>query len=411
MDLATAIGYSGTIWLQPGTYTGDLDLTTPGMILRGGGRAILDGDINVSGDGIELWDLELRYSGWPGRVSSEPGDGPSDLPTDKGLSITGPRTRMINCIVHDFSNFGWWGTAVDSEVYGCILYNNGWDAPDRGHGHGVYTQNNVNGRKTLRNCITWGHYATCGKVYSATGAPLRHYDISGLICGPSLDSRFLIGSDDGSTEDVTVQDCMTWGAAMQFTDALATSQIAFDHLYVVHVTDIPFVLAFFASLTGTDNTIVGGNGADESYRVVCKIADRGAWALDDNAYYYTGPNAEPFRDEGVAVYTFAQWQAATGLDANSTIALGVPTANKIVVQPNEYQSGRYHVAIWNWEELASVPAPIAGRYTNAQNMAESVTLAQGAPLPMTGWTTAVPIAAAAPITAFDPRFAVFLVTP
>jgi hypothetical protein len=29
----------------------------------------------------------------------------------------------------------------DNEVYGCLIYYNGYDATDRGHGHGIYSAN------------------------------------------------------------------------------------------------------------------------------------------------------------------------------------------------------------------------------------------------------------------------------
>lgn len=410
MSLAAALLQSGEIWLMSGTYAGDLSLTTPNMKLQSapGEWAVIDGNVDVWGSGVVLRDIEIMYSGWTKRTTAQIGGDPTDLPL-KNLSVYGPNTRLINCIIHDLAGFGWWGPAIHSEVYGCLIYSIGWRGPDRGHGHGIYTQNQAGGRKTLGNCITWGHYSTCGKVYSASNAPLKHYDISGLICGPSGDSRFLVGSDDGSTEDVTVSDCMTFGAALQFGDALVTSSAAFDHCYVVHDRDIPLVLSSFASLTGTDNTIVGGDGLDQSYRVVAKIVNQRAWTIDRNAYHYTGPNPRPFRAEGVADYTFAQWQAATGLDAQSTYTRGLPTVNKIVVQPNAYDPARAHVVVYNWQGLASIVAPLSGRYTNAMNVSEAIDLEAGSALPMASWTVATPIGATAPLVEWDSRFGVFIV--
>lgn len=419
MSLTTALasghrpGY--TLYLRGGVYAGEFDSTLRGdnglpMVIRPypGERAIIDGALDINGAFTTWIGLEIRYSGWVTRVSQEPGNVPSDLPR-RDLNIYGVGTRLINCIIHDLSNFGWWGPATDSELYGCLIYSNGWAGPDRGHGHGVYTQNRPGGRKVWRDCITWGHYSTCGKVYSASNAPLKHYDISGLICGPSGDSRFLVGSDDGSTEDVTVSGVMTYGAAVNFSDALLSSSIAFDQCYIVSDKDIPIVLSSWHNLTGLDNTIIGGNGDDPSYRVVALAANRGAWQLDRNSYHYTGPNPRPFREEGIADRTFAQWQQVTGLDAQSTYQRGAPTANKVVVQPNEYDPNRFHVAVWNWEGLASIPAPLTGRYTNAQNTSEQITCTKGDPLPMHTWSTVAPIGASAPIAAHDPRFCCFIV--
>lgn len=405
-----------TVYLRSGVHSGQFVSSLIGteaqpITIRPypGEIAIIDGMLDINGAYTVWRDLEFRYSGWVTRTSAQTGGTPTDIPR-RDLNIYGPGTKMINCVIHDLSNFGWWGPAVGSDVYGCLMYSNGWDAPDRGHGHGMYTQNHPGGRKVWQNCITWGHYSTCGKVYSATNAPLRQYDISGLICGPSGDSRLIIGSDDGSTEDVTVSDCMTWGAGINFSDALVTSQIAFDHLYVAFDEDIPMVLGNWNSLAGFDNTFIGGDGADESYRVVGLVASPGAWTLDRNAYHYTGPNAEPFREDGVSDYTLAGWQAATGFDLSSTLVVGPPTVNRIIVQPNAYDPARSHVVIYNWEGLASVPAPLSGRYTNAMNVAEGIDLEAGAALPMASWTVATPIGAAAPLVNWDSRFAVFLVT-
>jgi hypothetical protein len=51
----------------------------------------------------------------------------------------------------------WWAESRDSERYGCLIYDNGWKAPDRGHGHAIYTQNNE-GIKTIADCIMTGGY-------------------------------------------------------------------------------------------------------------------------------------------------------------------------------------------------------------------------------------------------------------
>ncbi len=45
-------------------------------------------------------------------------------------------------IVHDTrQGFSFWDEATNSEIYGSIVYYNGWQRPDDGHGHGVYGQN------------------------------------------------------------------------------------------------------------------------------------------------------------------------------------------------------------------------------------------------------------------------------
>jgi hypothetical protein len=48
------------------------------------------------------------------------------------------------------------------------------------------------------------------------------------------------------------------------------------------------------------------------------------------------------------------WRQWSGFDANSTYTLGRPTGTKVAVHANMHQSGRAHIAIYNWGKLASV---------------------------------------------------------
>lgn len=52
----------------------------------------------------------------------------------------GSNTKVINFIVHNNVGGGMssWSDAYDSELYGNIIYNNGWTAP--GHGNAIYAQ-------------------------------------------------------------------------------------------------------------------------------------------------------------------------------------------------------------------------------------------------------------------------------
>ena len=59
-----------------------------------------------------------------------------------------PGTKLINLVIHDTrQGIGIWQEALDSEAYGNLIYYNGFQASDRGHGHGIYVQNDE-GNKT-----------------------------------------------------------------------------------------------------------------------------------------------------------------------------------------------------------------------------------------------------------------------
>lgn len=51
-----------TVWLIPGTYKGEWDVTAPGITIRSlpSTRARLDGSLAIHGAGVTIRDLELR---------------------------------------------------------------------------------------------------------------------------------------------------------------------------------------------------------------------------------------------------------------------------------------------------------------------------------------------------------------
>ena len=101
----------------------------------------------------------------------------------------GRECKYINLVIHDNAQgISLWSGATDTEVYGCIIYDNGWKAPDRGHGHAIYTQNQ-NGVKTISNCIMTGGYGYTMHAYGSARAYVDNYLIKENICynaGPFL---------------------------------------------------------------------------------------------------------------------------------------------------------------------------------------------------------------------------------
>lgn len=156
----------GIIWVRGGTYTGKFEVKLAGkegepIHVRAwpGERAtIMDSGMTVvaPANHIWLWDLEIAGSApVQKRQTAQTGSHPTDLPGREGLNVYAGRACVyINLIIHDNvgGGVGWWVQSTDSEFHGCIIYDNGWRAPDRGHGHCIYTQNR-DGIKTISHCI------------------------------------------------------------------------------------------------------------------------------------------------------------------------------------------------------------------------------------------------------------------
>ena len=73
-----------------------------------------------------------------------PGSHPADFTRPwGGLNVQGGRNcKYIHLVIHDCrQGVSFWSGDQGGELYGCVIYDNGWPATDRGHGHAVYTQN------------------------------------------------------------------------------------------------------------------------------------------------------------------------------------------------------------------------------------------------------------------------------
>src|ERR1041384_1206768 len=152
-DLATALKQpknvkSGdTIWLRGGTYKGAFTSSLNGamnvpIVVRQypWERAILDGStatgvsLTINGSWSWYWGFEVMSS-TATRTTTIAGSSPADI-YKTGIAVYGANTKLINLIVHDtMDGIGFWTPAVDAELYGNIIFNNGWTGPDRGHGH------------------------------------------------------------------------------------------------------------------------------------------------------------------------------------------------------------------------------------------------------------------------------------
>lgn len=394
MSLTGALALGGVINLLPGTYSGDLVITTPNTTLRSvpGARAILDGDVQVYGDGVTLDGLELTLTAWTTRTTAQAGGEPTDIPWQKGLSIYGPRTRVLNCYIHDMPNgVGWWKTAIDSEISGCLIANNGWQGADRGHGPGIYAQNETGSKWCHDNIILPSYSFTGFQFYGSENAALIGFHIERNIV---VSTRFLVGSSSTPADDIHAIANLLYKTSIElgYKNPLNGSAEIRNN-YIGRGAISPHALQ---ELDMQGNTVVNVGGI--ALMDLQAPSSAHEYTIDGNAYKSDQPIV--FRN-GLNVTAFPSWQAA-GYDAGGSFA-PLPTEPQIFVNGNI-------VAIFNWGNAASVPAPLSGRYTNALNVAEWIDLDAGAALPMALWSVATPIGASAPLSNWDSRFAVFMVS-
>ncbi|MHC4557758.1 MAG: right-handed parallel beta-helix repeat-containing protein [Planctomycetota bacterium] len=162
-----------------------------------GERAKIDGGLSIQSPSahVRIRDLEIFVSEPVPKEPISPGSHPEDLNRPWGgvHMFGGKNCKYINLIIHNCNQgISCWKGEINPEIYGCIIYNNGWLGTDRGHGHCIYTQNDQ-GIKVISNCIMSCRYDGTYTLhaYGSNRAYVNNYLVEGNIChskGP-----FLIG--------------------------------------------------------------------------------------------------------------------------------------------------------------------------------------------------------------------------
>ncbi len=227
---STLVQPGDTLWLMEGTYKGNytsflngtednpinvkpypgkhVKIQSPILPLHEFGG----GTLNVQGAWVNYYGLEVtslstdrlaELTGSSGYTVEEING--VDVPTNYidvqgGLSIgtyyNSSHSNIINTIVHDtkggLSSFS---ASTDAELYGNIIYNNGWTGQDRGHGHAMYTQNKGGYKKITNNIFFFGFGTGIHAYYTGSADnpenKLQNYDIEKNVW-------FLAGASDPS---------------------------------------------------------------------------------------------------------------------------------------------------------------------------------------------------------------------
>jgi hypothetical protein len=445
-DLQTALNHPSvvrpgdTIWLRGGDYR-PLDSSSPGFKSNLGGstdrpivvrqfpgeRSTLHEVASFTGsDGVRetilyvfgsntwFWGFEVAGS-CKKRVIPVSGSDPtpSRLPLPSGVEVAGPDIKLINLAVHDArGGLGLWAAATNCETYGCIVYNNGWAAPDRGHGHGIYTQN-LNGTKKLTANIVFNNFGMGIHGYTVNSF-LQNFDIeknaifnnAHFVAPPNVDTGEQILFGGGTTiknlklvENYLYQSLDLHGPILAPDySAISNCDVTIAGNYIAGGSGGGNYLVSarsYDSVVFTNNTLYSTNGC------LLRLQTAPGYTVDDNAYY--GNENHNFR-AGSWQYGFDGWQQATGFDSHSRYFQDIRPPDKIVVIPNAYEKKRAHVIVYNWSKASSVLADVSAvlndgdtyEVRNAQDYFAAPVLAgtyRGKPLmvPMTNLSVAFPL--------------------
>jgi hypothetical protein len=331
-DLGTAFAHppevtaGATIWVHGGTYAAPFVSTLTGaadapIIVRAapGERATIDGAgvaygepnwLRIEGAHTWLWGVEIASS------ETDP-----DVEVAEAISVSGTGIKLVNLVVHDVFNNGFFQSAVDLEIHGSLFYNVGYNAPSLGlgggqYGYPLYVQN-LEGTKLIEDNIVMNNFSFGLHAYTE-GGYLERITLSGNVwfnngaASPGEDKKddILLGPVNNAAREISVRDNAIWARApdlraVRFGYGAPNEDIELVGNYVVGET---LFSDPWSSVMMTDNTF---------YAAPSGQIDPASHP--DNAY----------------------------LDAP-------PSENVIRVRPNRYEPGRAHVVVYNWLDADAV---------------------------------------------------------
>lgn len=365
-DLQTALNQPASvrpgdvIWLRGGVYgTGLTQFTSKltgtaaaPIIVRQwrGERATVNGGIAVYGPYTWYWGFEV--------TSTIQDRGPDRNALDGFDTYEGSAgTKFINLVIHDDSQgIGFWDKAVDAEIYGCIIYDNGFQGTDRGHGHGIYTQNNTGTKKIFDNII-FGQFGWGVHAYGSAQASVQGYQIEGntvfnngelsgqfsaniLLAGGTPMSRIAVNSNYTYLPGTEGGSQLGWTWSPENVDLTSTGNYFIGGYVALEAWN-------WQTATFTNNTVY----TKELINVVLSLADTqstNVYKWDQNTYY--GTALLRFNGQNVPQATWL----SKGVDANSKFIGTAPQGVWVFVRPNAYEQGRGNITIYNWDMKSSV---------------------------------------------------------
>lgn len=325
MNISASIWPGVTIQLRSGTYSGDFTSQLSGnphgritVEPYPGETVRLHGSIYFHADYVTLRSIEVYDADFVTRESAETGSGPGDIPVHDGFKCESSSAKMqfINCIIHDCRQ----GMLVNSpnldiEIYGCVIFYNGWTAQDRGHGHGIYAAQDQGGSLTVKDCIIFSQFGWGVHCYGSPPAQLYGITVegctvfnNGILANTHYDN-ILVGGSSG-----------TW----------PVTPVIKDNCCYFLWTNVGNCLKVGFGLGGSTDARISGN-----------VLVGGAYALYMDHMWGTPPtitNNSFYGTASIEGYTQADYP-------DNTYASGIP--DLATVRANQYDANRANLTIYN----------------------------------------------------------------
>jgi hypothetical protein len=338
-----------TIWIHSGSYEFSNTVTlsrtgtsSAGILYRNyaNQRVILfnaktGGTIlTLTGSYITLWGLE--FSDTYGNIQDYGG---YDVATAGSVGC-----KFVNCVIHDAMAVGLFEqtNSLNTEVYGCLFYNNGRSIGNKRYGYAIYSQNTPgNPPKIYDNNIfinTYGAYSI--HAYGSSAGTDSFY-VRNNIVGGMLDRNTIeVGCE--------VEGTQSHGSRI-------------DSNYIYSPFNLPILNPIFQEYGGgiaspleRGNTIIGGMiefNSRTTNRTFAGNTIYGTWPMVMN----WGVNSTQL-DTSQYPGNYLFIQAGIGAEYPSR-----KPPLKVMITQNKYEPSKFYVGVWNPDSLSAVSLDMTGR--------------------------------------------------
>jgi hypothetical protein len=370
-------------WLLDGTYTGLINLTRDGssenpIVYRAkpGEHVVINGSFQVDADFNWIWGMEITDPGGVANIA--------------GIEMYGDGVHAINNIVHDQfgkPGIGTWNTGKDQILYGNIVYS---QISNGNNPHNIYAQNDYqkNKYKYIVNNMCLDSLDASPNSYN-----FHAYTKSSFISGFYLkfnifgNGEFIIGGSNEPADREVIVSNYFYNARTQFGYGVP-SQIKMKKNYMGRTPlwvqwfwgegETKFLQSQANVISKNEILYPGGNHIEFRTSAFTQgglctgcVKIKSGDVFNNNKYsapFYANFFAD---DVDRGAIKLDEWKSATanagnGFDKNSSELKEVTPTRSFVI-PNEYEQGRGHLAIYNWDQQSSVNADLSPVVSDGQN--------------------------------------------
>jgi hypothetical protein len=361
------------LWLRGGKYVGAFTVRLSGtdgepihVRQYPGERALIEKDfakrdtatLAVRGDHIWFWDFEVATS-YSDRSRNDP-EGEMNPWRGSGINVWGAKTKYINLIVRDNGHgFGLWNEDGGTEIYGCVIFNNGNNKKEHGvYGHNRTGSHLIEGNVIFNNAGYGLHLYANSKKSNVSGFAVVNNAVftnGALTETDQVADQILIGGVEGVPADRVIvrsnyvfnfPDAPTSknrGIRLGYEDRSNGNALIEDN-YIV--SKVPLRILWW------NEVHVRGNTIDSTSRSVEIESPNGAKATFTGNKYHTGGRSGPaFEIDGSRI-GWSEWNRHAGMvQGDEVIERG---SSAVFTVPNKYQTGRGTVTIFNHDAVDRV---------------------------------------------------------